>query len=193
MNQGVRIVAGVAAIATLSAAGPALAHTPPGMSGLAAGLAHPFGGLDHLLAMVAVGIIAGLGAKRVLWTMPAAFVGFLVAGAAFAMLLPGAAPSELAVALSVVALGALIAVPRLLPAPATAAIVALGALAHGFAHGAEAPVDGALAFIAGMAAATLALHISGIAVVRLAALRPFARPAGAAIAFTGLVMAAGVW
>ena len=193
MNTGIRIVAAIASIATLSAAGPALAHTPPGMSGFAAGLAHPFGGLDHLLAMVAVGVIAGLGAKRVPWTLPAAFVGFLLAGAGFAILLPGAAPSELAVAFSVVVLGALLFVPRLLPVPATAAIVALAALAHGFAHGAEAPSDGALAFIAGMAAATLALHVSGIAAVRLAALRPFARPAGAAIALAGLVMAAGVW
>jgi urease accessory protein len=163
------------------------------MSGFAAGLAHPFGGLDHLLAMVAVGVIAGLGAKRVPWNLPAAFFGFLLIGAAVAMLVPGAAPSELAVALSVVVLGALLAVPRMLPVPATAAIVALAALAHGFAHGAEAPADGALAFIAGMAVATLALHLSGIAAVRLAALRPLARPAGAAIALAGLVMAAGVW
>jgi urease accessory protein len=99
----------------------------------------------------------------------------------------------LAIALSVVALGALIAVPWRLPVPATAAVVALAALAHGFAHGVEAPADGALAFITGMAIATLALHLAGIAAVRLSALRPLARPAGAAIALAGFVMAAGIW
>lgn len=174
----------------VSASGAAWAHPGPDASGLAAGLAHPFQGLDHLLAMAAVGLWAAQGGGRRIWLLPAAFMSMLAAGAAAAMRWQTALPVETGIALSVLALGLLVALSLRLPVMASAALAALFGLFHGYAHGLElpaaaAPVEYALGFLA----ATAVLHLCGIA-AGVAARQHHARLArmlGAAIA------ASGVW
>lgn len=184
----------LAALAALAAgAAPALAHTGlPGHEhgGLLAGLAHPVGGLDHLLAMVAVGIWSALASKgetAKLWIAPAAFVSAMLLGALAGY---GGAPLplvETGIALSVLVLGLMIAARVELPSLIGAALVALFALYHGHAHGAEA-VGAIAAYMTGFALVTAALHAGGI-VLGTALLR--ARPA--ATATGSLIAAAGAY
>lgn len=147
---------------------PALAHAHPGhgaeAGGIGWGLVHPFTGLDHILAMVAVGLWAVQLGKRALWLLPAAFVSAMTVGAALGMggvPLPFVEPAILA---SVIGLGALIAFGVRLPLGASAATVALAALFHGQAHGSEMPVNAAgILSVIGLIAATVMLHAGGIA------------------------------
>jgi urease accessory protein len=176
------------------AAGPALAHPGHGSTAsFAAGIAHPFGGLDHIAVMVAVGLWAALKGGRALWLWPAAFVGVMLVGAAFGMAhvpVPLVEPGILA---SVVALGLLVALAVDLPVWTGAAIVAVFALLHGHAHGTEVAetVSGA-EYMAGFALATATLHGVGIGFAQLmtrAQLRPLVRIAGAVCVMIG----AGLW
>jgi urease accessory protein len=175
-------------------ASPAFAH--PGHDAamsFAAGIAHPFGGLDHIAVMVAVGLWAALKGGRALWLWPAAFVGVMLAGAALGMAhvpVPLVEPGILA---SVVALGLLVALAIDLPVWTGATIVAVFALLHGHAHGTEVAetVSGA-EYTAGFALATATLHGVGIGFAQLmtrAHLRPLVRIAGAVCVMIG----AGLW
>jgi len=181
----------IAAILVLAAA-PASAHPGHDMSGLAAGLAHPFAALDHMLAMLSVGLLAGLKGGRLSWALPALFVTCVIAGAMTGLGLPGFDLAEIAVALSVLVFGVALILPNAVPVGLAVPLIAAFALVHGFAHGTEAPDEGALAFIAGMAASTLTLHMMGVGAVRIATLRAYVRPAGGLIALAGLIMVAGI-
>ena len=147
---------------------PALAHAHPGhgteTGGIGWGIVHPFTGLDHILAMVAVGLWAVQLGKRALWLLPAAFVSAMTVGAALGMggvRLPFVEPAILA---SVIGLGAFVAFAARMPLGASAATVALAALFHGQAHGSEMPVNASGLFTAiGFVLATAALHAAGIA------------------------------
>ncbi|TDL81176.1 HupE/UreJ family protein [Palleronia sediminis] len=143
---------------------PGLAHVPAGSYGsFAAGFTHPLFGLDHLLAMVAVGLWAGLLGGRAVWAVPAAFVVVMVAG--FALALGGAALPvvEPMILASTVVLGLAIAFAIRLDLRVCAAIVGVFALFHGFAHGTELGGAGALRFGAGFVLATVVLHAVGVA------------------------------
>jgi urease accessory protein len=153
----------LAAALLLLAAGPALAHTGHGADTLFQGLAHPLG-LDHLLAMVAVGLWSARalpGAQR--WAGPAVFMLAMAAGGllgAAGLMLPGL---ESAIALSVAMFGAMLVWAHRLPAAAGLAAVAAAALLHGLAHGAEGPGSaGFMAYAAGFLATTAALHAAGL-------------------------------
>ncbi len=155
------------------------------------GLAHPFTGWDHLLAMIAVGWWAAQLGGRARWLVPAAFVGLMSLGAAagrYGATVPGI---EQGVAASVLVLGLLIA--RAARLPAALAIVVTGAFAvfHGLAHGAEGRVAGTgAAALLGFALATTILHGIGLA-FGLAANRAPARVttlAGSAIALCGVFL-----
>jgi len=182
------------AVALAFAASPALAHVGlHAESGFAAGLAHPFTGLDHLLAMVAVGLWAGLAFPRAPWACPAAFVTFMLGG--FALGFGGAplAGVEGVILASVVVLGLAVAARLKLPTLAGCAIVGLFALTHGYAHGQEAPAAASrIRFAMGFTLATIALHLAGLglaaAVQRLRAPR-LAQAAGLGVAATGLALA----
>jgi urease accessory protein len=157
------------ALAMLVAGRPAMAHTGHEIGALASGFAHPFGGLDHLLAMLGVGVWAAqlsTDDRAALWRTPLAFVAAMVAGAAVAILGAPLPLVELGILGSVLLVGLLIlAAPKaLLPAWAPPALVALFAVFHGYAHGAELP-DAAhpMAYGAGFVAATALLHLAGIA------------------------------
>jgi urease accessory protein len=126
--------------------------------GFAAGFTHPFTGIDHLLAMLLIGLWSATLTRR-WWVAPLAFVAMLLVGALLAsggLTLPAVEP---AIALSLVLLGALLAARTAWPAAAMAAVAALFALFHGAAHGVELQGMEALA---GMVLATALLHGTGL-------------------------------
>jgi urease accessory protein len=129
------------AILVLLAPGAALAHSgPAGHShGFADGFMHPLGGLDHLLAMIAVGMLAAHLGGRALWQVPASFVALMAAGGAIGFAEIRLPYVELLIAASVVVLGALVAFRANVPLIAAMAIAGFFAIFHGHAHGAELP------------------------------------------------------
>lgn len=144
---------------------PALAH--PGHAGesFGHGLLHPFGGLDHLLAMVAVGLLAARIAGRKKWFLPASFVGFMLVGGlvGLAGVEVGMSVVEWGIAVSVLVFGAMIVgLPRV-PLVASALVIGAFALFHGYAHVAEMGSASAIAFLGGMTAGTALLHALGLA------------------------------
>ena len=181
-----------AAIALLLIPSLAQAHPGHGPLDLASGLAHPFSGADHMLAMLSVGLWAALRGGKARFAWPAAFVAAMVAGFALGRLQPSAWPVEPAILASVIVLGALTAAQTRLPLAAGAALIAGFGLAHGYAHGVEAPHAG-LGFPIGFAVATAVLHGAGLAAGAL--LQRFGRPElvrllGAGAAAGGLILAA---
>jgi urease accessory protein len=164
-------------------------------SGFIHGFMHPITGLDHILAMVTVGILAYQIGGRALWLVPTTFLAIMaaggllgVAGASFYFVEPG-------IAASVVVLGIIVALAVKPPVALAMALVAVFAVFHGYAHGIEAPLDGsAAAFGAGFLVATALLHAFGVAfgmlVGRIAASqgRIGYRLAGSAVALAGLVI-----
>lgn len=186
--------------ATLSTA--AQAHTGAGagmgmgVGGALYGFLHPLGGIDHLLAMVAVGMFAFLLQGRALWLVPAAFVGTMAVGgiAGFAGLqIPFV---EAGIALSVIAIGALVASGRSLPLAGAMAVVGLFAVFHGHAHGTEMPETASgIAYGIGFMAATALLHAAGIALGYGAALLSGARllrAGGAVVSLAGVAIVGGL-
>ncbi|MCC7274062.1 MAG: HupE/UreJ family protein [Alphaproteobacteria bacterium] len=188
-----RIAAAVAALALLAPL-PAAAHVGGDLGGLAAGLLHPLTGLDHLLAMVAVGLWAGQSGRPAVWLLPIVFPAVMAAAAAAGaagLALPGV---EVGIAASLAALGLLVAL-ALRASPAVRAVaVGLFALVHGHAHGTELP-DAAhpLLFGAGFVAATLLLHLVGIALGALPGTlaAKTVRLGGGAIAAVGAALLVG--
>ena len=153
------------AIVLASASSAALAHPGHNVSGLAAGLMHPFSGLDHLLAMVAVGLWAAQGGGRKVWLLPATFMAMLAVGAGLAMQWQALPMVEAGIATSVLALGLLVTLSMQLPAVLAVAVTALFGLLHGYAHGLELPESAApVSYALGFLAATAVLHASGVAV-----------------------------
>jgi urease accessory protein len=145
--------------------GLASAHIVPGTThGWREGFAHPFSGLDHLLAMFAVGLWAAQHRGRAVWMIPLTFVGVMGLGGVLGLTgatLPGV---ELGIALSVLVLGALIATATRFQPSWSMCLVGLFALFHGYAHGHEMPLSvGALSFSLGFMLATLLLHATGLA------------------------------
>jgi urease accessory protein len=158
-----------------------------------AGLRHPFTGADHTLAMVAVGLWAGLNGGRALWAWPLAFVGLMIAGGvlgAAEISLPLVEPGILT---SVVVLGLLIVLAVRVPLAAGAAIVAVFALLHGHAHGSEVHLElAALPHALGFIAATALLHAFGVGAAYIASGdygRLVVRGAGALVAALGIYLA----
>lgn len=159
-----------AAAAFSLAAAAAQAHTGHDTGSLYAGLVHPLG-LDHLLAMVVVGVwsVLALPAGR-RWAGPLLFMGGLTAGAAAGAAGWALPPSEPALALSVVVFAALLAWPQAIPAAAGLALTALAAALHGLAHGAELPAGASFAgYAAGFLLTTALLHAGGLGLGRLLA------------------------
>ncbi|RTL71467.1 MAG: HupE/UreJ family protein [Hyphomicrobiales bacterium] len=183
----------VAALA-LAAATPALAH--PGadhVHSLATGFAHPFSGFDHLLAMVAVGLWAGMTGGRAVWAWPAAFVSLMLVGGAIGAAHVTVPYVESGILASVIVLG--IAVTASLRAPTLLGGIVIGAFAllHGYAHGVELPTGAsAVSFMSGFALATALLHSIGATAAIVAgrgAGRVAVRVAGALVAVAGLALA----
>ncbi len=179
---------------TVTASGAA-AHTFGAHgAGFAQGIAHPLGGIDHLLAMVAVGLWAAQLGGRALWAVPASFVAMMAVGGVAGMLGAPLPLVELGIAGSLVVLGILVALAARLPVAVSAVLVGLLALFHGHAHGSELPeATSALAYGLGFVVATASLHGLGIAIgtlLRRDAGRLLLRLGGAGIAASGLLLAA---
>jgi len=151
--------------AWLLAPGVALAHVGQGDigGGLLAGLAHPILGVDHVIAMVAVGMWgAQLGAPAI-WLLPVTFPLVMALGGVLGALGVPVPGIEVGIALSAVALGAMVAFALRPPLWAAALLVAVFAVFHGHAHGAELPESAnAIAYSAGFVIATGLLHACGI-------------------------------
>jgi urease accessory protein len=181
----------VPAAAVLLAPAVALAHPGhPGHShlGFVAGLAHPFTGADHLLAMVAVGLWAALRGGRAIWAWPAAFVVALLAGYGLGQTSPDLPLVQPMILASVIVLGALTAANARVPEATGVVLIGLFGLAHGFAHGAESP--GAVAtYPLGMALATAGLHSLGLGLALILRRYPvLVRWLGAGAAIGGLIL-----
>ena len=163
-NVLVSVSAGATAVLTV--ANPAGAHTGRGPGGVLDGILHPLTGPDHLLAMLAVGVVAVLAAPRGrVWVVPAAFLGGMIAGGAAGIAglpLPGA---EHLIIASVFVLGLAIALAVQGSADWLIAALIVAGVAHGHAHGAEAPTSAhPLAYVAGFVVATVSLHLAGVGV-----------------------------
>lgn len=170
------------------------AHEGGHAAGFVTGLAHPVGGTDHLLAMIAVGVWASMLGGRALWALPGAFVAAMLAGgvAGFVGLpIPGVEPMILA---SVVLLGVAAALALRLSPVWAAAGVAMFGLFHGHAHGAEAGAAGFAAYALGFALSTMGLHLAGLALgfaLNSGPARHLLRVLGVGTALAGLSLAFG--
>jgi len=191
-RSGLKIVAAAAGVLLAQAAE---AHSMGAQgSAFASGLVHPFAGLDHVLAMVAIGVWAAQNGGRALWAVPLSFVVTMLIGAALGiagMPLPSVEP---AIAVSLMILGLLVALSVRMRLAAGMAVAASFALFHGHAHGAEIPAVSIAQYLLGMTIATALLHGAGM----ISGTLPKAgfgakvlRFGGAAIAATGAWMLVG--
>jgi urease accessory protein len=144
----------------------AMAHTGTGLAGgFAPGFMHPFTGLDHLLAMICVGLWGAFLGPPLIQVLPIVFPLMMVGGAALGMLGVPVPPVELGIALSVLVLGGCIALAIQAPVWAASVIVAAFAVFHGYAHGKELPsAADPIGYSAGFTLATGMLHVSGIGI-----------------------------
>ena len=191
MRIGPMIAAAIILAPTAAFAHPAVGDG----NGFVHGLAHPLGGLDHVLAMVAVGVFAWQLGGRALWAVPASFVLVMALGGVLGMAgipVPGV---EIGVAVSVIVLGAVVAFRVKASVALAMALVALFAVFHGHAHGTEVPFAAASAlYAAGFMLATAFLHLTGIAlgfmIGRLGEAygRLVYRSAGSLVALAGLAI-----
>lgn len=171
-----------------STAMAAQAHTGHGTSSLMEGLVHPFG-LDHLLAMLAVGVwsVSALPATKA-WQGPATFLLALVVSAALGTVGMTLPYLEHGVSLSVVLFGAmLILATKPLPPAIGLGLIAAAASLHGLAHGSETPASGFAGYAAGFLFTTAALHIGGVG-IGLTIKRLFAERRGWALGSLGTAL-----
>ncbi len=142
----------------------AFAHTGAGAtSGFMHGFSHPISGLDHLLATIMVGVLAWQLRSRAVWLVPATFVAVIAAGGALGVAGVDVPYVEAGIALSVIVLGAAVALGIKAPTAAAVAVVGMFAVFHGHAHGVEMPEGaGGLAYALGFILATAILHAAGV-------------------------------
>ncbi len=175
-----------------AASGAALAHPGHETAGFLSGFAHPLGGLDHLLAMLAVGLYAARQPGAARWMLPAGFVLAMLAGAGLGALGVALPAVEAGIAASVLVFGLLIAFAARLPLAASLPLVAAFALFHGHAHHAEMGSASLAAYALGFALATMLLHGTGYLIARWMPETPVAqgirRALGALVAGTGAVL-----
>jgi urease accessory protein len=153
-------LAGLTLLPTLVFAHPEEQHARDALSGLL----HPFTGLDHLLAMFAVGLWAVRSGRTAAWTLPLVFPLAMLIGATLAVnaiVLPAIEPM---ISISVIVLGLLVATRVRVPVLASAALVGLFAICHGYAHAGDMHAGNMIPYASGFMGATLALHAVGIAV-----------------------------
>jgi urease accessory protein len=182
-----------AAVATVSFSTAALAHVGDhSHMSFTEGLLHPFSGLDHVLAMVAVGLWASQLGGRALWLLPLTFPAVMALGAALGLSGVTLPWVEIGIAGSVMVLGAVVALALRPSLAISIPLIGAFALLHGYSHGVELPASAsALSYGAGFIAATLMLHAVGIATGLIAGRLPVrfaARTAGGAIAVLGVVL-----
>ena len=144
----------------------ALAHAPEGAGGgFVTGFLHPIMGVDHLVAMVAVGLWGAFLGERALWILPIVFPSIMAVGAAFGIVGLEIPLVEFVIALSGIVLGALIALRVRAPLAIAMVLVGIFAIFHGYAHGVEMPEQiSAITYSAGFVIGTGLLHLAGVAI-----------------------------
>ncbi|MFB9950914.1 HupE/UreJ family protein [Rhizobium puerariae] len=144
----------------------AFAHTGSGdTNSFVHGFGHPISGIDHVLAMVMVGVFACHLGGRALWAVPSAFVVVMIIGGALGAMHVSVPLVETGIALSVVALGLIVALRLSMPTAVAMGIVGLFAIFHGHAHGTEMPENaGGAVCAAGFVLATALLYSIGIVI-----------------------------
>lgn len=158
MKRLLPLVMGLALTAT-----PTLAHLSPEEHGsFMAGFSHPLLGLDHVLAMIGVGLWGAVLGGRARWTLPTSFVGSMVLGFGLALLGLGLPFVELMVLASVLLFGLAVALMVRLPLTAAGVLTGMFGVFHGHAHGSELGSAGALSFGLGFVMATAVLHAVGL-------------------------------
>jgi urease accessory protein len=185
--------------ALVATEGAAYAHTGLGDAhGFAHGFSHPMGGLDHILAMVAVGLFAAHLGGRTLVLVPAAFMTMMAIGGALGMAGVALPMVDAVIGLSVVTLGLVICLDVDMATTAAMALVGFFALFHGHAHGAEMPQTASgLEYAAGFILATATLHAVGAGLGLLVARlgerrgRRVLQTAGGAMAAAGVAILSG--
>lgn len=176
--------------ALLLSPGAAMAHSGAhDAAAFSAGIMHPLGGADHLIAMVTVGLWAVLSGGRAIWAYPLTFVAAMLAGGIAGSAGATVAGIEPAILASLIVLGALTALSIRAQTALGCALIALFGAAHGMAHGVEGQGFG-FGYFAGFTLATASLHLAGIG-LGLAALK-MRSPLAVRIAGGGAAIA-GVW
>jgi urease accessory protein len=183
----------------MACAGAASAHSDAaGMAGgFMSGFFHPLLGWDHVIAMVAVGLWGAFLGMPALWLLPVVFPLVMTVGGALGVMGVPLPAVETGIALSAVALGAVVAAALRPPLWVAAVLVGIFAIFHGHAHGTELP-DAAdpVAYSLGFVTATGLLHLAGIAlglVTRWPAGVTAVRAVGAGIAVGGLGFLFHAW
>ena len=182
----------VLAAILLAVTTPALAHVGEhAVSGFSSGFLHPFGGIDHTLAMLGVGLFAAMLGGRALWALPVSFIAMMLMGGGLGLLETELPAVESGIAASVIILGVVVALGWRWPVSAAMVLVGAFAVFHGYAHGAEIPAEAdGFAYGAGFSLASMTLHGAGIAAGVVALNRTIiVRLAGAGIAATGFILA----
>jgi urease accessory protein len=194
LHIGQRIAAVTVALAAMVLLWPlaAWAHVESGQAGgFVSGLSHPISGLDHVVAMIAVGLWGAQLGMPSLWVLPVAFPMLMAIGGMLGLIgapLPGV---EIGIALSAVVLGALVLGRVQLPLALAVSVVAFFAVFHGHAHGTELQAgQDALLYSLGFVVATGLLHAVGIGI---GSIQRWGRGRRALQGAGGLVMVAGLY
>ncbi|KXK56864.1 MAG: HupE / UreJ protein [Chlorobi bacterium OLB7] len=171
---------------------PAAAMAHPlhnGSGSVVGGLLHPLVGLDHLIALLAVGIwSAEQQKKQSKWWIPLTFLGMMLAGAVAGMQSGGIGINEHFIVSSVLVFGGIIAMMWRPSLTVGLPVLSIFALAHGVAHGAELPADGSpFGFILGFLLAAAAIMAAGFAAGKY--LRQIAESKGVRIAGLAIMLA----
>jgi urease accessory protein len=181
-------------LTALTVALPALVSAHPGhemTAGFADGLSHPWLGLDHVAAMLAVGLWAAQLQGRSSWLLPTGFITAMLLGAVLSMSGIGVSAVEQGIVASVIVLGLLVASAMRLPTSVCLTLTSGFALFHGYAHGAEAPVQTNMSlYMSGFALSTVVLLGLGFVLARLILRQAAVRWFGAALAVSGLALLA---
>jgi urease accessory protein len=154
------------AVALMAWARDAEAHIRAGeATGFFSGVLHPISGLDHILAMVSVGVWGAQLGEPAIWILPVTFPVMMAFGGLLGFLRAALPAMEIGIALSMVVLGAAVMLEARPPLPVVMAIVAFFAIFHGYAHGTELPHgENALLYSLGFVVATGLLHLAGITI-----------------------------
>jgi len=181
----------LAAVFSGAFASTSLAHEAVGVAGgLVSGFMHPILGMDHVVAMVAVGLWGAFLGMPALWILPIVFPMVMALGGALGLVGFPLPYIETGIAASAVVLGLMVALEARPPTFIAAIIVGAFAIFHGYAHGAELPhAADAMAFSIGFVVSTGLMHLAGIAIGLLVKWRSgllFVRGSGAAIAAVGV-------
>ena len=187
-TRSCRLAAALLAIPSL-----ALAHATGQVAGFMQGLAHPVSGVDHLLAMVAVGLLAGRFGGAVVWRVPASFVAMMACGTLIGMAAVPLPVVEAGIALSIVVFGLLLTAGHNSAPILTMILAGCFALFHGHAHGTEATWNiSGLAYAAGLISASALIHACG-AITALTLMRAHPAVGKMALRLGGsMIAAAGI-